>query len=102
VDHKRRNRTESTYSGCPYADYQSYPRKSRGKNLRFQVGDMVTTSGNLSLGVVVKVAKANSTALLSSTHSSRLVENSPDIYYVYFSNDNISGPYYTSELKSWN
>lgn len=70
--------------------------------MRFQVGDMVTTQSNLALGLVVKVTKANSSTLMSSKHSSRLVENSPDIYYVYFSNDSVSGPYYMSELTPWN
>lgn len=69
--------------------------------MRFQIGDLVSLpkycEENL-LGVVVKIDKANSKSLLSSTHSSELIKNSSDIYYVFFSDATTSGPYYTSEL----
>jgi len=72
--------------------------------LRFQVGDLVKVSrGGNNLGIIVDVNKANSSSLMSSRHSASLVQNSPDIYYVYFSNDlQVCGPFYTSELTAWN
>lgn len=72
--------------------------------MRFQVGDLVTATGpdKMSLGIVVKVGKANSSSLLSSKHSASLLNNSQDIYYIFAGDGAISGPYYTSELTPWN
>lgn len=49
-------------------------------------------------GVVVKIDKANSNSMNFSSHSRNLLKNSPDVYYVYFTQDGFNGPYYTSEL----
>ena len=67
--------------------------------MRFQIGDLVSERSGLTLGVVVNVDKANSSSLKSSKHSSPLITNSFDIYYVFFpSHGKINGPYYPSEL----
>jgi len=64
--------------------------------LRFQVGDLVKAKGENVIGIVVKIDKANCESLSSSQHSSSLVKNAFDVYYV-FSNS-VNGPYFTSEL----
>jgi len=70
--------------------------------LRFQVGDLVKVRQERGTGIVVKINKANSLSLSSSRHSMQHVQNSPDIYYVYFSDESsVDGPYYTSELSLW-
>lgn len=59
----------------------------------------VPTEG--SLGVVVKVGKANSVSLAASRHSEEYIQNSPDIYFVFFTDTAMSGPFYASELVQW-
>ena len=72
--------------------------------MRFQVGDLVkapsSSTGESILAIVVMVDKANSSSLLSSIHSSSMVANSLDLYYVF--SDALSGPYFTSELTELN
>ena len=58
-------------------------------------------SGDHSVGVVVKVDKANSSTLSSSRHTAFHLHNSPDIYYVFFTDQTPAGPYYASELIQW-
>lgn len=71
--------------------------------MRLQVGDLVTIDRNGdSLGLIVKVNKANFESLSASQHSAGLIENSPDVYYVLLPTSEIKGPYYKSELNIWN
>lgn len=103
MDDEIRNRIEDPYQRCFNADYGIHTCKSKGEVLRFQIGDMVTTSKDCkSFGLIVRIDKANAKALGSSQHSASLINNAHDIYYVLFSSAEISGPYYNSELISWN
>lgn len=68
--------------------------------MRFQVGDLVSERLGDDLGLVVSVDKANSKSLGSSIHSNSHIENSFDIYYVFFpENGRVHGPYYPAELN---
>lgn len=66
--------------------------------MRYQIGDLVIKRSGEDFGVVVSVNKANSTALKISQHSKNHLENSTDIYYVFFPQVGFDGPYYTSDL----
>jgi hypothetical protein len=66
--------------------------------LRYQIGDLVTRRTDINFGVVVSVEKANSESLKLWSHSQQHLKNSPDIYYVFFTDRGYGGPYYTSEL----
>jgi hypothetical protein len=59
----------------------------------------VTHRTEEDVGIVVDVEKANGSSLMTSSHTLHLLKNSPDIYYVFFPRDGVTGPYYTSELK---
>lgn len=67
--------------------------------MRYQVGDLVTKRTGQDFGVIVDVQKANSQSLRLWSHSQQYLKNSPDIYYVFFTNAGYDGPYYTSELR---
>lgn len=100
-DHKR-NRTEDAHQRCVDDSIKAHIQQGKGESLRFQIGDLVKVRQETGTGIVVKVNKANSLSLSSSRHSVQHVQNSPDVYYVYFSNESlVDGPYYTSELSLW-
>lgn len=67
--------------------------------MRYQVGDLVIKRTGEDFGVIVSVNKANSDSLKTSQHSKNHLDNSPDIYYVFFPQVGFDGPYYTSELR---
>lgn len=60
---------------------------------------MVTKRLEESVGVIIDAEKANSVSLKNSSHSRHLIDNSQDIYYVFFPGSGITGPYYSSELR---
>lgn len=66
--------------------------------MRYQIGDLVIKRLGEDFGVVVGVNKANAASLKTSQHSKNHLDNSPDIYYVFFPQVGYDGPYYTSEL----
>jgi len=66
--------------------------------LRYQIGDLVIKRLGKDFGVVIEVNKANSTSLKISQHSKNHLDNSSDIYYVFFPRGDDVGPYYTSDL----
>lgn len=51
-----------------------------------------------SIGIVVKIEKANNLSLKASKHSESFMSNSSDIYYVFFPGEELDYPYYSGEL----
>ena len=98
MDHFGWYQTKGAHTRCVVTSDEYYHRKNQGENLNFKVGDLVTNRLGGDLGLVVKIDKANSSSLKKSVHSISLLDNSPDIYYVFFPDGSTAGPYYTSEL----
>lgn len=67
--------------------------------MRYQIGDLVVKRMGKDFGVIVSVNKANAISLMTSQHSKSYLNNSPDIYYVFFPHVGFDGPFYTSELS---
>jgi len=65
--------------------------------MHIEIGDLVSPKNNSEkIGIVVKKSSVNSAAI--SQHTKNILSGL-FVYYVYFSNEGFSGPFYSNELK---
>jgi hypothetical protein len=66
--------------------------------MRLEVGDMVQSRSHGKVGVVIRSRPSNGN-LTDSLHAHHLVSSYPQVYYVFFSEDEPeAGPFYSDDL----